>query len=604
MVTLQTIDLGISLPTEGLCAVVMQPYVTSDGNAPQCWPEPDTAQQLQRVRRVLLLAENPDHGAAHTHFTIFPEYSIPGLQGVRLVESEVQQDVWPANSVVIAGLAGLSRSDYGELCSASDTADLISVNSPNAVQQSEWVNCCVVWAKSAQAGQEPTVRRYVQPKLRPCDLEGLVSEEHMFCGQGMYLFKAQMAAGRPLFFTCVLCYDWIARHGSGGDTGVLALISQMDETSRANNPDLPQPLDLVFLLERNSKPNYPDFLEHTRDFFTKHLSHVTRDRSMVVIANTAGRRGPGRCTEFGFSGIVCHPNSPFEGARHNGRGVAPPSFAVLTTQLRQRDSLHACKEALFRENGECIHSFKFFPPATVEGVSGDPRRPLSPLNVHCLDGGAADPRLKGAQVPAVVKWVNDEVDDHALPSYINRGLQPCLQTSLDSVIAKVRVLPQDTLGHLVESGTARLNPDITCVDEYDQDQREAFKHLVWAMATFETVQPVTLGGTQSHATTTVERQVVEVSSVYGPSHLENYKHMEQALGRNPRARRVVFSQATDSVSRQERDRRYTEVKPPFALVDYTDLTQLLRTARSQAELAAGLNEFIDKAKEQTDDRVY
>jgi hypothetical protein len=159
------------------------------------------------------------------------------------------------------------------------------------------------------------------------------------------------------------------------------------------------------------------------------------------------------------------------------------------------------------------------------------------------------------------------------------------------------------LEHLIETTAVSLNPDVTCVDEYGQDEKAALEHLVWAMAVLESVHPVTFERTPSQAFAIVDGKVVEFSVVYGPSHLANFQHAEETLGRDRQSSRVVFSCPRDGVSLLKRDGRYTKGKPRFARVAYPDMVQLIRTARTQAELVIGLMRLIDEARGQTNDRI-
>ena len=84
------------------------------------------------------MARTAPHGARKTHFTLFPEYSIPGLEGVDLVGNTLGASEWPKETIVIGGTDGLSREDFVTLADAPNTNLDTTYNHPKSIEDGEW----------------------------------------------------------------------------------------------------------------------------------------------------------------------------------------------------------------------------------------------------------------------------------------------------------------------------------------------------------------------------------------------------------------------------------------------------------------------------------
>src|SRR4029077_7023793 len=100
---------------------------------------------------------------AKTHFTVFPEYSIPGLDGITCVETVLRADDWPNGTIVIAGTDALTKADFSALADADGTHLNATHNGLARIAETEWVNCGITWVKTAGGN----VERWLQPKLYP-----------------------------------------------------------------------------------------------------------------------------------------------------------------------------------------------------------------------------------------------------------------------------------------------------------------------------------------------------------------------------------------------------------------------------------------------------
>lgn len=124
MIHVETVDLstrGIAIPRGRVGMVVAQPKLSLTAAEPyQCRPVAKT-DQLEFIARTLTIACAAPHGARKTHFTIFPEFSILGLEGVALIETKLRTEGWHSGTVVIGGVDGLTQADYIVLVNSPDT---------------------------------------------------------------------------------------------------------------------------------------------------------------------------------------------------------------------------------------------------------------------------------------------------------------------------------------------------------------------------------------------------------------------------------------------------------------------------------------------------
>ena len=181
MVQIRVVDLselGVHLPERGVRMVVAQPYLADGALTPQ---EPYRVaveakdRQLETVNRTIDVArmENAD-------FTVIPEYSVPGLSGIAVIEERLGSDAWPPGAILIAGIDGLNKDEYASVVETPDTC-VDDANGKESVEEDQWVNCCITWVKSTDG----RLFRWVQPKLWPAWPEQRTQHQRMFKGRSM-----------------------------------------------------------------------------------------------------------------------------------------------------------------------------------------------------------------------------------------------------------------------------------------------------------------------------------------------------------------------------------------------------------------------------------
>ena len=354
MVQIRLVDLselGIHLPERGVRMVVAQPYLADGALTPQ---EPYRVaveakeRQLETVKTTIKVAK-----AENADFTVIPEYSVPGLDGVAAIEERLGSETWPPGAILIAGIDGLSKDEYASVLEAHHTC-VDDANGKESVDDDQWVNCCVTWVKSS--GGE--LFRWVQPKLWPAWLELSTRHQRMFKGKSMFLFRGRRTNKEVFTFGTMICFDWIAPTSPTPAQQFLA------EAHRSAG-DSQIPITWVFVIQHNEKPSHFEFLNRVGEFFrNQSYPNATRNDTCLIFANTAGRGDPGSCQTHGTSGLVLAPRAPFQ----TEGGL--PTFAHDCSKFRgENGGILAglgCGDVVLRERGECIHAFDQINPNWVQ----------------------------------------------------------------------------------------------------------------------------------------------------------------------------------------------------------------------------------------------
>ena len=274
---LSTLD--VELPRTHTGIVLAQPHLELTPQEPYRCTEQSKRTQLEAIDASLEVARTARHGAGRTHFTIFPEYSIPAPEGIERLERALREEDWPAQTIVIGGTDGLSATEYSELAEAPGTHVDMEHNNPADIPAGQWINCAIVWAKAANG----TVERWLQPKLYPSWPEQDVTDSTMFRGGSIFTFRGRFNDDTPYRFSVLVCYDWIAT--VGGETPWRAMV---DETiARSNRP---RGRILAFLAVRNSAQSAP-------------VAREFHDRSQWVLQSHGRRKCASRSD---MSGICQH----------------------------------------------------------------------------------------------------------------------------------------------------------------------------------------------------------------------------------------------------------------------------------------------------------
>ncbi len=561
MVHIETIDLslrGVTLPSDRVGMVIAQPFLSlTDAEPYQCTPQAKP-EQLAMLADTLAVARDAPHGEQKTHFTIFPEYSIPGLDGISLVEQALRAADWPTGTIVIGGIDALSKSDFETLTGEPDTHLDTTHNGLNRIAQNEWVNCAIIWVK----GENEIVERWLQPKLLPAGPERNTQFQEMFRGDSVFVFKGPFNNDAQQYhFSSLVCFDWIAtQNGEIVWRGVLDALQQEVAPNELS-------LSWLFVIQHNNKPSHDTFLSEVRGFFDQNIApNVRRDRTCLVFANSAGKALPGRAITHGSTSLIFSGQAQFE------EPVCKPTFSNGGQRYRLSTLLSAYKDVFFRECGACIHSFVQINAGSLTAGPAGRRLAVEQAFVYPLNN-TEDPRVPARPVPACIKWLNDELDD--LPSLTATYSTTPLATQVDSAhqgtIAALRTLSHQSTTHAVN--LAAIEPKGKHADEWDQTETDALKHVV------HTLDIISIGFTtsdygadQAHATAIINNQTVDILAIRGTSHPVCIEHSKNFL---PSPRRQVLLISRDDPDNNPWSKRFGSFLQPESTrlgqeVDITD----------------------------------
>jgi len=521
---LKEIQLNITLPERGIGIVMMQPFVQLDiSQEPYCWAGDKKNEQIQRIVRTLEIAHQADHGCEKTNLILFPEYSIPGLEGIQKIQEVLNSDSLKKGTIIIGGVDGLTKDEYANLCGGTSTS-VQEKNKPDEVGQEQWINCCVVLAKDADG----IVKRWIQPKIIPSWPEKAIVCNDMFCGKSVYLFRCKFENEIDCYFLVLICFDWIGQIGS--NDGVWAVLSEVNNYWKSSGR---KDVHFIFLLQNNDEPNHRDFLENARNYFENRgiCPFTARDNSVIFFVNTAEGDKPGKYQKYGYSSVICSPNAPYDA---NG---CPPTFALKTTKLRNTDNLGRCKEALFREMGACIHSFAFNTPSFINVGPTGRSFIIDKANIHPVDERTDDPRVPSKPVAASVKWVNDQLDDIKSVLHHEGGnpLRGEIEQKYEEVSKAIRQCNDSSIVKCLEQALCTYNKWIHIgerkvhdVDDWDEREKTGLEKLIHSLSIIKTCKPLEVFNTVAHGTMKKEANVIDVIVISdGETHEVCFEHAKK-----------------------------------------------------------------------------
>jgi prefoldin subunit 5 len=399
MVNIERVDLSsrnVILPSDRVGIVIAQPHLSLTPVEPYRCTTQAKPQELAMVSETLVVARAARHGASKTHFTIFPEYSIPWPDGIALVEASLQATDWPNGTIVIGGIDALSKLEFATLVNTPGTHLDATYNSLARVADSAWINCGITWVKAGDG----TIERWLQPKLSPAWPERNVDYQNMFCGNSVFTFRGLLENGTQYRFCSLVCFDWIATV----DNKKLWRWVLDDLQQQAVQAQAEISLSWMFVVQSNPKPSHDTFLTEVSSFFDQNtIPSVRRDRACLLFANSAGKAEPGKADTYGSTSLVFPPQTLF------AQPDCSPTFSNGGLRFRSSTLLSAYRDFVFRERGACIHSFlQVNPNSLTAGAAG---RTIALENAFVFPvGDMIDPRVPSDSVPSCIKWLNDELD--------------------------------------------------------------------------------------------------------------------------------------------------------------------------------------------------
>lgn len=261
------------------------------------------------------------------------------------------------------------------------------------------------------------------------------------------------------------------------------------------------------------------------------------------------------------------------------------------------------RDAVFRERGACIHSFLVIHPLTLPSGSAGRRFALREPTVHPFNG-VKDPRAPGSVVPAVVKWMNDELDEPSMSlatKYTHVPLTAAAGAAHQRTVGELRTLRAEALDNTVKF--ASLTAGQGTPDEWTASEGDAVKHLLHTFSILDVAQyPATFHGNGAQATIKKGETSLEVIAVMGASHEDCDQHVLDCLPAHkgqlvvvsrdednnpwdPRFR-SIYDQVPDEASIEA---KFTQPTSAIIRVGYRDVLDAYRNAANENELKEALD---------------
>ena len=493
----------------------VQPYLEFD--APLQEPFPFSAgcsdRLIQSIDKVFDIAKTFD-----PHFMLFPEFALAGVDAVRKISEYMATATVPASRIVIAGVQGLSKAQYTELCGLPNI-HVEAANAPDRVSANQWVNTSVTFVKDSGGA----LSLWIQPKISPSWIEANERHQQMFPGKVVNIFEAKFDNGVPCRFFSLICFDWVGQED--GAAVPATILQKFDALCRQCQTQ--RSLQWVFVLQHNDRPNHPAFLNAATNFLSlPDPAFVLRHDTAVVMVSTAHAKLPARREPFGYSSVIFGPRAPFDGK------VCLPTFATQSSRLRTSTALQTCMDAVFREMGECIHTAVVRIPASVVANPTDRTTGLVEAQIYPLVGDSADPRIPNGPVPAVVKWVNDELDAVTDAEFTGTAIEADFKASHARTVQAYRHLQSQDLARRVDGACAKrvqkreksgaagahIDPAADVDTAWDTDERGSLQHVIQSLALIDGAAALDTGGAQLHARYPVRG--VEIGAIQGPKHAD------------------------------------------------------------------------------------
>jgi hypothetical protein len=261
----------------------------------------DPEAQWAAVERILQMVARGEDQLDRATFLVFPEVSVPFRHKDDLV-TIIQKEFQP-NTVTIAGFEHINLRQFWQLLAeyAADNAEAhrLFVDSVNRAEVDRPVNWCLVAVKDDHGD----VHCFVEAKTHPFFGEEFLDQPRdLYRGQNLYFFRSQLA---PLSFVVLICLDYIYRDRHGSN--ILTLIKKANELYYRER----QPLDLLFVIQCNPKPEHQVFRDTAVGFYGEHLIFTPGVKNATtVFLNTSGETEiDGVAADrggFGHSAVLVH----------------------------------------------------------------------------------------------------------------------------------------------------------------------------------------------------------------------------------------------------------------------------------------------------------
>lgn len=276
----------------------------------------DPAAQWSAVERILQMVARGEDGLDRATFLVFPEVSVP-FQHKDDFLTIIQKD-FPRNTVTVAGFEHISLRQFWQLLAEYDAhnteAHRAILEGTIRAEGDRPVNWCLVAVKDDHGD----LRCFLEAKTHPFFGEEFLDQPRdLYRGQYLYLFRSQLA---PLSFVVLICLDYIYRDRHGSN--ILTIIRRANEIYYRER----QPLDLLFVIQCNPKPDHQVFRDTAVGFYGEHLIFTpgVKNATTILLNTSSETRIEGVAEDrsgFGHSAVLVH----------KGRRLPATSVAEFST---------------------------------------------------------------------------------------------------------------------------------------------------------------------------------------------------------------------------------------------------------------------------------
>lgn len=595
MINVEPIPIVLTLPIDEVSVVAMQPYLDLQTDEPFKIRKNLINDQLNAIRKTLALAQNSFNNRS-AHFTIFPEYSVPGLEGLEIIDRVISSANWSNGSVILAGTHGLTKDEFQEICERFHVT-ISNENNPSKIPDEKWINSCFMWIKENNG----KVKRFIQLKIRPAGPEKNVTCNDMFRGSSIYVFNCNYINHHPMSFVTLICSDWVISLNS------VTVQDEMLEMLQKQNDNVPLQLDWVFVIQNNYNPMHALFLNNTVHFLTdrNNFPLVQRDQTVLFHSNTAVSIKPSRTGNGAFSSCVFSPFAQLD------LDSCRPTICMQPEILRGSRILAdgRCKDIVFREMGQCIHRFKIKVPRFIQPNAAEKTFPILDAEVHAIQE-STDPRISGKSIPASVKWLNDSLDEtNSLAEKLltdcslfddANALHPTIISNMRLIDDGIKIKNQINWARcykrdeITNQDPPRCNnPDLW--NYPDPIEKHALEHIVHTLTNIGLVFDLEMDKANFHGAFNVGNNIIQIISIQGTSSSDCRFHYDNNIPKetiDPVL--VVISDRTDYKPTPREYKKYYEAGPDSGekFLDYHTLVMFSRDADNVQNLKEKLDGYL------------
>jgi len=376
------IDLNnLDLPSDRLCMVMTQPFLKLQRTEMGFKIDRSILRGHKRIicsTLQLVCRLRFGNASYNTNFMVFPELSLPfGM--ISEIKYRIS-DSWPHNSILIGGIEGISVAEYRKIIRESDNPMEANYE---LLGTTNYVNCAAVFVKENKGSK---VKLYLQPKIKPSRWEQAIGMRE---GRHIFIFISS-----KLNFLCLTCFDAIS---ADLEFKLLASGLMRNLKEMAVKKQIPNVLDMVFILMHNEKPHDRNFQESVYQILNGGGRELRSDHGSVVFVNTANSEH-GSSNKFGKSAFYFRRGAWYIPPK---KEYPPPdTYRIENTECE-------CQRARFREDGPSLHYLCYIPYTSVPHTQGGRWYPFKEVAWCRIN---PDSTLSSPQsVPAIRKFVMDNL---------------------------------------------------------------------------------------------------------------------------------------------------------------------------------------------------